>query len=260
MFKFIVAALGYYLLGFLGAMIGFFIGSAIDRNIAYGAGAINPLTSQRRGQVFAETLFTLFGTLAKADGHISQAEIDQTEQMIKQHGLTPEGRETAIAMFKKGSAEGFDYQAQLVEFMQVCGHTHDLKQMLLVYLIVMAMADGRIDEAEESLLKDIADRLGFNAAQFRQLMESVISQAQFSGANGQRQASPSMLEEAYKALGVTKENTDQEIKKAYRKLMSQYHPDKLMGQGLPKDMIEVGTKKAQEIQVAYDLIQDSRKQ
>lgn len=68
MFKFIVAAIGYYLLGFLGAIIGFFIGSAIDRNIAYGSGAINPLTSKRRGQVFAETLFTLYGTMAKADG------------------------------------------------------------------------------------------------------------------------------------------------------------------------------------------------
>lgn len=259
MFKFIVAAIGYYLLGFLGAIIGFFIGSAIDRNIAYGAGAINPLTSKRRGQVFAETLFTLYGTMAKADGHISQAEIDQTEQLIKEHGLTAEGRETAIAMFKKGSAAGFDYQAQLAEFLQVCGHTHDLKKMLLVYLIVMALADGRVDEAEESLLQNMAEKLGFNAITFRQIMESVISQSHFSGASGQRQASPSMLEDAYKALGVTKESSDQEIKKAYRKLMSQYHPDKLMGQGLPKEMIEVGTKKAQEVQVAYNLILESRK-
>jgi len=197
--------------------------------------------------------------MAKADGHISQAEIDQTEQLIKEHQLTPEGRQKAIEMFKKGSAADFDYHAQLATFMQVCGNTHDLKQMLLVYLIVMAMADGRIDATEESLLNTIAERLGFTAEAFRQLMESVVSQAQFSGANGQRQATPSMLEDAYKALGVTKDNTDQEIKKAYRKLMSQYHPDKLMGQGLPKDMIEVGTKKAQEIQAAYDLIQASRK-
>lgn len=192
-------------------------------------------------------------------GHISQDEIDHTEQLIKEHGLTAEGRETAIAMFKKGSAAGFDYQAQLATFMQVCGHTHDLKQMLLVYLIVMALADGRVDETEESLLKDIAATLGFDAVAFRQLMESVISQSHFAGANGQRQATPSMLEDAYKALGVTKDNTDQEIKRAYRKLMSQYHPDKLMGQGLPKEMIEVGTKQAQEIQVAYDLIVESRK-
>ena len=53
-------------------------------------------------------------------------------------------------------------------------------------------------------------------------------------------------------------NTDQEIKRAYRKLMSQHHPDKLIGQGLPEDMIAVATEKAKEIQIAYDLIKGRR--
>ena len=61
-----------------------------------------------------------------------------------------------------------------------------------------------------------------------------------------------------KALGVNKDMTDQEIKRAYRKLMSQYHPDKLMGQGLPEDMIAVATEQAKEVQVAYDLITKRR--
>ena len=55
-------------------------------------------------------------------------------------------------------------------------------------------------------------------------------------------------------MGVTRDSTDQDIKRAYRKLMSQYHPDKLMGQGLPEDMIAVATEQAKEIQLAYDLI------
>jgi len=54
------------------------------------------------------------------------------------------------------------------------------------------------------------------------------------------------------------EQSDQEIKRAYRKLMSQYHPDKLIGQGVPEDMIKVATEQAQEIQVAYDLIKKHR--
>ncbi len=258
MFKLIAAGLGFYAYGFLGAIIGYMVGGAIDRNIAYGSGAINPLTGKQREQLFAETLFMLLGTMAKADGHISQEEVDQTEQLIKEHQMTAEGRTKAIDLFKKGSASDFDYKAQVTKFMAVCGKTHDLKQMLLVYLIVMAMSDGNIDQSEEKLLQNIAQELGFNAQVFRQIMASVISQSHFSGADGQKQASPSMLADAYKALGVTKDDTDKDIKRAYRKLMSQYHPDKLMGQGLPKDMIDVGTKKAQEIQVAYDLIQESR--
>jgi DnaJ like chaperone protein len=59
-------------------------------------------------------------------------------------------------------------------------------------------------------------------------------------------------------LGVSKESSDHEIKRAYRKLMSQYHPDKLMGQGVPEDMIKMATAQAQEIQTAYDLIKKSR--
>jgi DnaJ like chaperone protein len=259
-FKLIGAVIGFFLLGFLGAIIGFFVGGAVDRNIAYGSGAINPLGNAKRQAVFIETLFILKGKLAKADGHISQAEIDHTEQIIQRLGMTAGHRKIAIELFQKGASPDFDYAPQLRQFLQVCGHTHDLKQMVLVYLIVMALSDGRIDSAEESLLLDIAQQLGFSQDEFRRMMEMVLSQAHFAGASGSQTVSPSVLDDAYKALGVSKESTDQEVKRAYRKLMSQYHPDKLMGQGLPEDMIAVATQQAQEVQVAYDLITKSRQQ
>ena len=59
-------------------------------------------------------------------------------------------------------------------------------------------------------------------------------------------------------MGVTKDSSDQEIKRAYRKLIGQYHPDKLMGQGVPEDMIAMATEQAKEIQLAYDLIKKNR--
>lgn len=259
MFKFVGAVIGFYLLGFLGAIIGFFIGSAIDRNIAYGAGAINPLSHALRQSVFIETLFILKGRLAKADGHISQVEIDHTEQVIQQLGMSAEHRKAAIELFKTGAAPDFDCGPQLKKFMQVCGNTNNLKQVLLVYLIVLALSDGRMDSAEESLLSSIAQQLGYSLDAFRQLLEMVLNQSHFAGAGG-RAVAPSALEDAYKALGVSKDSSDQDVKRAYRKLMSQYHPDKLMGQGLPEDMIAVATQQAQEVQVAYDLITKSRQQ
>lgn len=257
MFKFIGVLIGFYLLGFFGAIIGYFIGGAVDRYTAYGASAINPLNSAHRQAVFIETVFILKGKLAKADGHVSQHEIDHVEMFIQKLGMSAEHRKQAIDFFKRGTAPDFDYRPQLKLFVEVCGHTHSLKQMVLVYLIVMALADGRIDPAEESLLIDVAYHFDYDQQAFRHMLDMVLNQTHFSG---EQATSASALDDAYKALGVSKESNNQEVKRAYRKLMSQYHPDKLIGQGLPEDMIAVATKQAQEVQVAYDLIVKSRPQ
>ena len=70
--------------------------------------------------------------------------------------------------------------------------------------------------------------------------------------------SASAIDAAYQALGVSKDDSDAEIKKAYRRLVREYHPDKLMGQGLPEEMIKEATVRSQEIQTAYDLIKKNR--
>lgn len=255
MFKIAGVILGFMLYRFFGAFVGYFLGSFIDRTLAYGVGGVNPLSRATRQSVFLSTVFLLMGKIAKADGRVSEAEIAHIEMMFQKLGMSTEHRQQAIGLFKKGSSTDFDITPTLQKFMAVCGHTNSLKQMLLVYLIVMAFADGQLDPAEENLLKQIALHLGYSAEAFQHLLAMVTNQAHFSG--GQT-ATGSSLEDAYKALGVSKENTDQEIKRAYRKLMSQYHPDKLMGQGVPEDMIKMATAQAQEVQIAYDLVKKNR--
>jgi DnaJ like chaperone protein len=260
MFKYILAVVGYFLLGgsFFGAIIGYFIGGSIDRAQNYGMGGINPLGTGQRQAVFLETVFVLMGKLAKADGLISKDEIAHVEAFIKKNGMSAEHRKQAIEQFQLGSAAGFDISNTLTDFMSACGHTLHLKQVLLMYLIVMALADGKLDPSEQTLLEQIALRLGYSSAQFRQMLEMVLNQTHFSHGQSSQQSPASALSDAYKALGITKDNTDKEIKRAYRKLMSQYHPDKLIGQGLPEDMIKEATERAKEIQVAYDLIKKQR--
>lgn len=255
MFKLFGVILGIYFGGFFGALLGFFLGSFIDRSVRFGIGGVNPLSRAHRESVFLGTVFILMGKIAKADGLISQNEIAHVEQLFQKLGMTAEHRQQSIALFKKGSAPDFDIKPTLKEFMAVCGQTNSLKQMLLVYLIVMALADGNLDPAEENLLLEIAQHLGYSQDGFRQILAMIINQTHFAGG---QPSTASSLEDAYKALGVSKESTDQEVKRAYRKLMSQYHPDKLMGQGMPEDMIAVATAQAQEVQLAYDLIKKSR--
>ena len=122
-------------------------------------------------------------------------------------------------------------------------------------------SDGELHSEEESLLRSVALRLGYPNAAFDQLIRMIRAQDRFGagagsyGSAGQRSDLPS----AYEALGVKSSDSDAVIKKAYRRLMSEFHPDKLMGQGVPEDMVKVATERSQEIQAAYDLIKRDRK-
>jgi DnaJ like chaperone protein len=254
-FKIIGLIAGYYFAGIFGAFFGFLIGWFVDRVRNYGTGGANPLQNTLRQTVFLETLFISAGRLAKADGRVSEAEIAHTEALINKLGMSQEHRTQAIALFKRGIDLDTDLAAVCERFMSVCGQTRSLREVLLSFLITLALADSHLHPTEEALLADIAARLGYDPTSFRHLMGMVLNQSHFvAGVPNNENA----LEDAYNALGVTPENTDSEIKRAYRKLMSQYHPDKLTGQGLPDDMIALATEKTKEIQLAYDLIQKTR--
>ncbi len=254
MFKFIGALIGFGILEFVGAFLGFFIGSAYDRVRELGLGGANPFTRGHRQQVFLQTIFTLKGKLAKADGHISQAEIDHTEAFMQQLKMSAEQRQQAIQWFKQGAAPDYDINTIVHEFRRTCGSTANLPEVLIVFLIVIGLADGDFDNQEQTLVSNIARQLGFSEAQFQQILDRTLNQTHFAPGY----TSQTGLDDAYKALGVSENCTDQELKRAYRKLMSQYHPDKLMGQGLPEDMIEMGKQQSQEIQAAYELIKKQR--
>ncbi len=255
MFKLIGAVAGYYFFGWLGGLLGLLLGAVIDRIRAYGSGAMNPLRNAIRQTVFLETVFISMGKLAKADGRVSQDEIDHVEQFMQQLGMTAEHRQQAIALFRQGVDPASDLGPVYQKFLAVCGHTRHLKEVLLVYLIVLALADGHYHPAEEALLTDIAARLGYGPAAFRQLRDMVLNQTHFAGGSA---TATTALDDAYKALGVNQDSSDAEIKRAYRKLMSKYHPDKLIGQGVPADMLAMTTEQAKEIQLAYDLVKQHR--
>ncbi|MCX7193166.1 MAG: TerB family tellurite resistance protein, partial [Proteobacteria bacterium] len=171
MLKLIGFIAGYYFFGFFGALLGLFVGSFFDRMKAYGLGAMNPLQNALRQGVFLETVFISMGKLAKADGVVSQDEIAHVEQFMQKLGMTAEHRQQAIVWFKQGADPAFDIAPTCKRFVDICGNTKNLKQVLLVYLIVMALADGHFHPAEEALLGDIAAHLGYDRAEFRQLLD-----------------------------------------------------------------------------------------
>jgi len=260
--KIIGGILGMLSGGIIGAIIGLFLGHIFDKAKANFQQRETPEALQAIQTTFFRTTFTLIGYLAKADGRVSEEEIDSTQQLMEKMGLTADHKREAIRLFKTGAAEEFSPEETLRDFQQVCGHRAQLTQMLMVYLVNTALADGDFDAKEEVALRKVAEGLRFSHAAFDQLIRMIRGQGAFGGGSYQQHSQASHtadLASAYDALGITETASDAEAKKAYRKLMSEYHPDKLIGQGVPDDMVKVATERAQEVQAAYDLIKSSRK-
>ncbi|MFA7553196.1 MAG: co-chaperone DjlA [Spongiibacteraceae bacterium] len=272
--KIIGGIIGFFSAGIFGAIIGIFAGHFFDRGVGQAMGFDYGGERARLQRLFFETSFTVMGHIAKADGRITEAEISQAEALMARLGLTEEHRKEAIAFFKQGSKGDFQLEPVIAKFVREGGNKHNLPVLLLEFLFSIALADGSLHESEKQILSRTAEYLGINARQFEQLLAMLTAQQNFSGGsyrggnnNGSyggnyQQNGPSRadeLENAYKALGVSSSDNDRDIKRAYRKLMSQHHPDKLMSQGVPEEVIKMATAKTQEIQLAYDLIKNSRK-
>ncbi len=256
--KIIGGIIGLFALGPLGLLLGVFIGHLFDRGLWQTLKFASPQNIARIKDSFFETTFLLSGFLAKADGRVSEQEVAHTEAVFGQMGLNAQQRKRAIAFFKQGSSADFQLEPAVASFMEVSRGQRQLCQTLLFFLISLALADHQIDEAEHATLKRIATLLGFSPAELEQFLRMAQAQDHFHGSAGSATQPGTSLEDAYTALGVAPDVDDKALKRAYRKLMSENHPDKLIAQGVPEDMIKLATERSQEIQAAYEMVKKSR--
>ena len=242
-----------------GLVVGVLVGHAFDRALGNAFSFGSPGNIEQAKNSFFETTFLLSGYLAKVDGRISQAEIDHTEQVIAQMGLGAQQRQRAIELFRRGAAADFAMESVVAAFVQSGGRHRQLRQMLLLFLISLAQADHGMVPTEHAALVRIANAMDIGAAQLERLLRMAQAQAGFQQQQGgATTARGSSQEDAYRALGVESNATDREVKRAYRKLMSEHHPDKLIARGVPEAMIKLATERTQEIQTAYELIRKAR--
>ncbi|MEC8879486.1 MAG: co-chaperone DjlA [Pseudomonadota bacterium] len=266
--KLIVGLLGMLIGGPIGLAIGVLIGHFLDRGVER-VQSFNPFRPYRPGEreevqeALFSAVFSIMGHLAKADGRVSEQEIGQAEAIMSRMQLNDEQRRRAQEAFRQGKDDDFPLDRTVAEFRQRIRRRRHLVVVFLELLLQTALADGELHAEEERILFRVAAGLGVPESQFRQILNMVLAQARFggagaAGAGGAAGPSQPSLGEAYQVLGVNEDASDQEVKKAYRRLMSEHHPDKLAARGVPEEMIRVSTEKTAEISKAYDMIKEAR--
>ncbi|MEA5446549.1 co-chaperone DjlA [Gammaproteobacteria bacterium AB-CW1] len=249
-----VAAWPYWLLG---VAIGLLVGHAFDRRQA--------VVTQFRAQGsdparFPDTVFQVMGYLAKVDGRVSESEIAAARQAIGQLGLDEAGAERVKQCFNEGKQRGFPLDSALRRARKICGRRTDRARIFLELLAQIALADGTIRAAEQRVLESACFHLGFKRKELNQVIAIISAQQSRSSSHWQPKRPPPVndVTTAYQVLGVNRQSSNDDIKRAYRRLMSQHHPDKLAARGLSQDMVKLSEEKTVEIRAAYDRIREAR--
>jgi DnaJ like chaperone protein len=271
--KIIGGLLGLAAGGPFGALLGAALGHGVDRGVEKLArdAQLPPGERQRIQSAFFTATFSTMGHLVKADGRVSEAEIALAEALMAQMQLTPDMRSAAIKLFRQGKSPDFDLAAVIETFRRECQGRRALIQMFLEIQFQAAYVDGDPSPAQRRVLEQIRAGLRIPEILFRQLENLIRLQRQFTGGarpggagagagGGWRQAPAKgpTLSQAYALLGVNPKDSDATIKRAYRKLLSQHHPDKLVAKGLPEEMMKMAAQKTHEIRRAYEMIQEAR--
>lgn len=241
--------------------------------------------------------FSFMGYIARGAGRINEEHIGSAYSVMEMMQLDENARKTAMTAFNAGKQPDFNIDAKVAELKAIIGDNDAFVDYILEIQIQVALSDGVLAKQEHDRLIILAASLGVSVQSMERLITIRYSEMMFSqrfrnsgydyqqssqenyqnGRNSSYESgygkgnsedesrsyngnysSQSKLDAAYKVLGIEKSASDNEVKKAHRRLMLKYHPDRLASQGLTEEMIRMYTEKAKDIQAAFDTIKKER--
>jgi DnaJ like chaperone protein len=260
---------GYLMAGPAGSLFGVLIGNFFDRGLA--AHFSRPHWHYREEKreavqkIFFEAVFTVIGHIAKADGRISENEIQMAEQLMVEMSLNQKQKILAKNYFTEGKKNTFDLTRIVGLLHNTCNDNEELLKLFMDIQYRAAQVDG-LSANKLQVLNSIFKQLGFAPLHqqyrfyedFGHRSSNSSQKQQNYGSSNQRHYNQSQedysLNQSYALLEIKPSASKQEVKRAYRRSISRNHPDKLIAQGLPEQMIKIANDKTQKITKAYEQI------
>ncbi len=253
--------IGWFTGGPLLATLGLIIGHVFDKGFSFSALTQTPEQQKKTQHVFFKSVFLFMGYIAKSDGRVSEEEIIQARAIMNRMGLNRQQKRDAIQFFTQGKQPHFNFEAALETFYNTCHPYKDLLRLFIEIQFQAANVKGRISSEKRKILRYLSQYVGFTPIDFSafdQFFRAHQRYQSYQSHQEQPHTPHKPIQNAYQILGLSHTATDAEIKKTYRRLMSENHPDKLIAKGLPESMIKIATEKTQEIKSAYDQICKAR--
>jgi DnaJ like chaperone protein len=239
--KVIGGVAGFALGGPLGAILGAAAGHAYDKMKGENGAHVDQASA--RQIAFTTAVIVLSAKMAKVDGRVNRAEVDAFKGLFH---IPPEEIKNVARLFDeaKKDAQGFEPYAEQISMM--FAREPAVMEELLGGLFHIAKADGAIHPNELKFLRKTALIFGFTERQFERLKTIHLS-------------APSEVADPYQVLGVSRRASAQDVKKAYRKLIRENHPDTLIAKGMPQEFVDIANEKMAAINAAYDRIEKEQR-
>ncbi|WP_045881061.1 TerB family tellurite resistance protein [Pseudomonas chlororaphis] len=242
------AGAGFAIASIPGAMLGALLGQALDRRLQlHNWAQVRERLGGRPALRNDELLFVLLGRLAKSDGRVVDGHIQQARLEMRSLDMSEAAQRRAIAAFNRGKS-GNDRLRGYLRRLSTQPHA---AEGVLRACWRMVWADGRASAAERELILLWGKWLGWTTQQVQALAADYEP-------NKRPLTSSAAYQEALRLLGVSATSEPSQIKRAYRRLLSRHHPDKIAGSGASQLQVREATEKTRELHSAYALIRERR--